>query len=80
MNEHEQLISWRNSLGLSTNGMAAYLGVPIQTYSKWEKGERQPPAAARKLFDVLRLVQILAPQVHDQLINAALGTVSRELV
>lgn len=77
---NEQLITWRATLGLSVNGMAAYLGVPVNTYTKWEKGERQPPAAARKLFDVLRLVQILAPQVHDQLINAALGTVSRELV
>lgn len=77
---NEQLTTWRATLGLSVNGMAAYLGVPVNTYTKWEKGERQPPAAARKLFDVLRLVQVLAPQVHDQLINAALGTVSRELV
>lgn len=77
---NEQLTTWRASLELSVNGMSAYLGVPVNTYTKWEKGERQPPAAARKLFDVLRLVQVLAPQVHEQLINTATGTVSRDCV
>ena len=68
---HENMAAWRHSLGLSTGGMAAYLGVPGSTYNKWEKGERKPNDAALRLFEVLRLVQIMAPQVHDQLVAKA---------
>lgn len=70
---HESLAAWRHSLGLSTSGMAAFLGVPASTYTKWEKGERNPNDAALRLFEVMRLVQLMAPQVHEQLIANAQG-------
>lgn len=56
-------------LGLTREGMAAYLGVPLPTLAKWLKGEREPPAALRRLLEVLGYVEVLCPVLHDQLIN-----------
>lgn len=43
----------REALGLNITEMARLCDVHFMTWSKWEKGERRPPAAARRLFQVL---------------------------
>ena len=43
----------RLTLGLSQKAMAAACGVHRSTYVKWERGEREPDAAAVRLIEVL---------------------------
>lgn len=49
----------RKRLGLSIADMAKACGVHRQTWIKWEKGERHPEAAARRLISLLEWL-------HDQ--------------
>jgi transcriptional regulator with XRE-family HTH domain len=58
-------------LGLSELAMAAYMGVPVHTYSKWENGTRGMDAAPRRLLDVLERIENEAPDLHLSLIEAA---------
>ena len=58
-------------LGLSTAQLATYLGVPLPTCAKWLRGEREAPAVARRLLDVLQLVEMTCPDVHNHLIGGA---------
>lgn len=62
------LKKWRDRLNLSPEGMALYLGVPVHTLIKWEKGTRQPPASALALFQVLQMAETLAPALHEALL------------
>lgn len=57
-------------LNLDEARAADYLGVPVFTLRKWATGERQPGAAVLRLFDVLGLVEALAPGLHRSLIPA----------
>lgn len=61
------LKKWRDRLNLSSQGMSQYLGVPHNTWIKWEKGERNPPASALALFQVLMMAETLAPALHEAL-------------
>lgn len=54
-------------LGLSAQGMALYLGVPLPTYRNWRDGHREPPAVAGRLLEVLGTVEALAPDIHAHL-------------
>ena len=51
-------------LNLDEREAADYLGVPVFTLRKWASGERQPGAAVLRLFDVLGMVEALAPALH----------------
>ena len=51
-------------LNLDEREAADYLGVPVFTLRKWCSGERQPGAAVLRLFDVLGMVEALAPAIH----------------
>lgn len=51
-------------LNLDEREAADYLGVPVFTLRKWATGERQPGAAVLRLFDVLGMVEALAPALH----------------
>ncbi len=64
-----ELSALQARLGLSGAEMAAYLGVPRPTWDKWSRGEREPPAALRRLLEVLGYVEVLCPLLHDQLVN-----------
>ena len=46
---------------------ADYFGVPVFTLRKWCSGEREPGAAVLRLFDVLGMVEALAPGLHAAL-------------
>lgn len=58
-------------LSLDELRAAAYLGVPVYTLRKWINGEREPNAAVVRLFDVLGMVEALAPSLHDSLMPSA---------
>ena len=60
-----RLAQTRSRLDLSPAEMADYLGVPIYTVRKWESGERQPGAAVLRLFEILGMVEALAPALHE---------------
>lgn len=47
---------------------AEYLGVPVFTLRKWCSGERHPSAAVLRLFDVLGVVEAMAPALHAALL------------
>lgn len=59
----------RARLGLTPTRMAQYLGVPVFTYLKWERGQRAPNASALRLLDVLEMVEAHAPKLHAQLLE-----------
>ena len=69
----QELKQWQADLGLSEAAMAAYLGVPVPTYRKWTNGTRKPDAAPMRLFSILQLVQLQAPEMHANLIDLAQG-------
>lgn len=58
-------------LNLDEPRAAVYLGVPVYTLRKWINGEREPNAAVVRLFDVLGMVEALAPALHDSLMPSA---------
>jgi DNA-binding transcriptional regulator YiaG len=64
-----RLTALQARLSLPPAAMARYLGVPRPTWDKWERGEREPPAALWRLVEVLGLVEMLAPDLHNLLIN-----------
>ena len=57
--------------GLSDAAMAAYLGVPVQTWRHWRRGDRAPARVAVRLVEVLGLIEALAPGVHAALLPSA---------
>lgn len=57
-------------LNLDEPRAADYLGVPVFTLRKWCTGERQPGAAVLRLFDVLGVVEALAPGLHASFLPA----------
>lgn len=71
MSNAETLKQTAARLGLSEMTMAAYLGVPVFTYRKWENGTRGMDAAPRRLLDVLERIENEAPDLHLSLIDAA---------
>ena len=70
----QELKQWQADLGLSEAAMAAYLGVPVPTYRKWTNGTRKPDAAPMRLFAILQLVQLQAPEMHANLVDLAQGS------
>ena len=55
-------------LNLDEPRAADYLGVPVFTLRKWATGERQPGAAVLRLFEVLGIVEAMAPALHASLL------------
>ena len=67
----EQLMDWRLTIELNKTQMARYLGVPLNTYLQWERGDRELSSAPQRLVSVLSQVEMLCPDVHKILINQA---------
>jgi DNA-binding transcriptional regulator YiaG len=55
-------------LNLDEPRAADYFGVPVFTLRKWASGERQPGAAVLRLFEVLGIVEAMAPALHASLL------------
>lgn len=64
-----QLINFRELIGLNKTDMAHYLGVPLNTYLQWERGDRELSSAPKRLIEVLNQVKELCPELHQNLIN-----------
>ena len=64
----EQLTQLADRLGLNNHAMAVYLGVHVTTYDKWCKGTRAPNACLIRLLDVLAMIELLAPGIHETLL------------
>lgn len=56
-------------LELSPEAMALYFSVPVSTMKKWLEGERSPPAAVTRLVEVLGMVEVTCPDLHDFLLT-----------
>jgi DNA-binding transcriptional regulator YiaG len=67
----ERLKAIKQANKLSNKGLACYLGVPPATVVKWLSGDRTPSAALIKLIDVLEMLAVIAPDIHNQLIDEA---------
>lgn len=63
----------KTRLGLSDVALAAYLGVPRTTAINWSNGKRKPPAVAHRLIEVLRVIEVMAPDVHGHLLPQSKG-------
>ena len=62
-------------LGLTAQGAADYLGVPVTTIRKWIDGTRTPGAAVIRLLDVLGIVEAIAPSIHAAMLPPAIDPV-----
>ena len=54
---------------LTDTQAASLLGVPVFTLRKWTNGTRSPGAAAVRLVEVLGMLDALAPDLLDALMN-----------
>jgi DNA-binding transcriptional regulator YiaG len=57
----------RQTLGLNQSTMARLMGVHRQTWVKWERGERKPPAVAIRMIDILLVLKTEHPFTFDPL-------------
>lgn len=60
----------RARLHLTLADCAEYLGVPVTTLIKWENGTRTPGSAAQRLMDVLGMIEVMAPDIHEHFLPA----------
>lgn len=67
----DTLKSWQSRLGLGDTGMAAYIGVPRNTYLKWTNGTRRPDTAPLRLMELLLRVEKYCPEMHADLLKRA---------
>ena len=63
------LTALQTRLNLTEQGLADYLGIPRSTLRHWIAGTRQPGASALRLLRVMGAVEILAPDVHQHLLE-----------
>ena len=59
--ERRQLIDAIQALGLSEKDTASLLGVPVHTWRKWRKLEREPSSASLQTMRLLLMLDALAP-------------------
>lgn len=52
-------------LGMNQAAMAKYLGVPQGTIGNWLGGTRKPNAVVVRLLDVLGMMEVMCPDVHE---------------
>ena len=65
------LKTWQADLHLSDVAMAAYLGVPVPTLTKWLNGTRAPDSATLRLFGILQRIGRAYPVLHGELMQEA---------
>jgi DNA-binding transcriptional regulator YiaG len=57
----------------SNASLAAYLGVPVPTLTKWLNGQRNMDSAPLRVVALLQLIENHAPDLHRALIDTAKG-------
>lgn len=58
---------------MGQNETAHYLGIPPGTLGNWMQGTKKPSASVVRLIEVLGMVEVFAPHVHDNLIPKGKG-------
>ena len=59
----------RRALGLSQQEMARAMNVHYMTWRKWERGEREPDNAAKRLMDLLVFLNSHAPKTLQRCLS-----------
>jgi DNA-binding transcriptional regulator YiaG len=59
------LAVYRQTLNLSRTQMADMLGLNIQTYRNYERGDRPAPGPVDRLLDLLQTLDAMAPDLAD---------------
>lgn len=67
----DRLRAMQARLALPTPHAARYLGVSISTYRSWLDGQREPGAVLTRLLDVLGALEVMAPEIHAQIVESA---------
>jgi len=57
----------RQKLGLSIAEMVRLMDVPRSSWNSWERGEREPDSAARRLMAVLVWLHDVEPAAYERL-------------
>jgi|SaaInlStandDraft_3_1057020.scaffolds.fasta_scaffold293995_1 DNA-binding transcriptional regulator YiaG len=65
----KRLKEWRERLELTPPQMARYVGVSYHAWLSWENGSRSPRGPAKRLMEVLQMVEVMAPVVHSNLMG-----------
>lgn len=60
----DDLTTHRLRLGYNDYQFAEYLGVPVNSYRNWIRGDRKIPQTVFRLVSVLQLVHTMAPGIH----------------
>jgi DNA-binding transcriptional regulator YiaG len=68
------IADWQKRIGLSDQGMATYLGVPVVTFQQWARGQRTPNSSALRLIEVLQAIETFAPDLACSLKPRSPGT------
>lgn len=55
--------------GMTQAAMARYLGVPQGTMGNWLAGTRAPNKSVARLLDVLGMVEVMAPAIHEEFLK-----------
>ena len=79
----EKITEQRARLELTTVVMAELYGVPLVTYQKWVssgKERRDPGAATYKLYEVLTMLEVVAPAILNNLIEEAIESVRKRRI
>jgi len=56
-------------LNLNRLSLSIYYGVPVTSITKWIDGSRKPSASMIKLINVMGMVEVMSPDIHEMLLN-----------
>jgi DNA-binding transcriptional regulator YiaG len=56
----------RQHLGLNIAEMTRLLNVPRSTWNCWERGEREPDRAAKRLMEIVVLIHDTNPSIYQR--------------
>ena len=56
-------------LNLNRLSLSIYYGVPVTSITKWIDVSRKPSASMIKLIDVMGMIEVMSPDIHEMLLN-----------
>lgn len=65
MKNGDKLKQWRERCDLNQVQMARYIGIPLRTYEKWERGEGGLTSAAAALVKVIQTMEAMHPETMN---------------
>lgn len=58
----------RLSMKMTVNEFSKYLGIAPITYYKWEQSPSRQHAAVTRLINVMQLIKVMSPSLHEQIV------------